>query len=352
MQRPGFGPRATRDEGRAHLVPNLDRGHARRPPSGGTWRSPPQPDLAERACASIRARHVFRTVTADGQPQGHCCGRAAQRRNRRRGGSAFQPLGRLALWARLVRRSRRDACAWAAGGARLHRVPVARGPGCQCERRGRQRPFLAFVVRPAPSSPDQGGPWRWRCDCRFPDRRGPAGSMAPPMIRPAQQPMRIVFLAVPLAGIFVGATLMRTDHQIHWATGAAYAVGTVAIAANLAFQFVSLRLLIRVLRRHGAMLLEGVEPVTILALLAAGTAASAGLVLAAVRIQPGLTTVAMAVGIPTIASAAPHVATTPGLIIAGNVVELMVIGPLAAAIGVGAARLTRRSAAPNAVAGD
>ena len=62
--------------------------------------------------------------------------------------------------------------------------------------------------------------------------------------------------------------------------------------------------------------------------------------------------VAMAVGIPTIASAGPHVATTPGLIIAGNVVELMVIGPLAAVIGMGAARLTRPSAARNAVAGD
>ena len=134
------------------------------------------------------------------------------------------------------------------------------------------------------------------------------------MIRPAQRPMRIVFMAVPLAGIFVGATLMRTDHQIHWATGAAYAVGTVAIAANLAFQFVCLRLLIRVLRRRGAMLLEGVEPVTILALLAAGTAASAGLVLAAVRIQPGLTTVATAMfpGLTLVVAMAGALLLAPG----------------------------------------
>ena len=134
------------------------------------------------------------------------------------------------------------------------------------------------------------------------------------MIRPAQRPMRIVFMAVPLAGIFVGATLMRTDHQIHWVTGAAYAVGTVAIAANLAFQLVSLRLLIRVLRRRGAMLLEGVEPITILALLAAGTAASAGLVLAAVRIQPGLTTVATAMfpGLTLVLAMAGALLLAPG----------------------------------------
>src|SRR5207302_8327213 len=161
--------------------------------------------------------------------------------------------------ARLVRRSRRDACAWAPGGSGLRRVPVARVPGGQCERRGRQRPFLALVVRPAPSPPDQGGPWHWRCGRRFPDRRGPAGGMAPPMIRPAQRPIRIVFMAVPLAGIFVGATLMRTDHQIHWATGAAYAVGTVAIAANLAYEFVCPRLPIPVLRLRADMLLEGGE---------------------------------------------------------------------------------------------
>src|SRR5207302_9129256 len=163
-------------------------------------------------------------------------------------GSAFQPLGRLALWARLVRRSRRDACARAARGARLRRVPVARVPGGQCERRGRQRPFLALVVRPAPSPPDQGGPWHWRCGRRFPDRRGPAGGMAPPMIRPAQRPIRIVFMAVPPAGIFVGATLMRNDHQMHWATAAAYAVSTLAIPAHPALQFVCLLLRILLLR--------------------------------------------------------------------------------------------------------
>ena len=103
-------------------------------------------------------------------------------------------------------------------------------------------------------------------------------------------PMRIVFMAVPLAGLFVGSVLIRTQPQIHWLAGVAYAVGTVSIAANLAFQFLILRFLIRVLRSRGVTLLEGVQPTTILALLAAGTAVSAGVVLAAVRIQPDLTT--------------------------------------------------------------
>lgn len=103
-------------------------------------------------------------------------------------------------------------------------------------------------------------------------------------------PMRIVFMAVPLAGLFVGSVLIHTQPQIHWLAGVAYAVGTVSIAANLAFQFLILRFLIRVLRSRGVTLLEGVQPTTILALLAAGTAVSAGVVLAAVRIQPDLTT--------------------------------------------------------------
>ena len=136
------------------------------------------------------------------------------------------------------------------------------------------------------------------------------------MIRlaPAPGPVRILFLAVPLAGIFVGATLMRTEHQVHWVTGVAYAVGTVAIAANLAFQFVTLRFLVRVLRRRGVTLLEGVEPIAILALLAAGTAVSAGLVLAAVRIQPGLTTVATAMfpGLTLVVAMAGALLLAPG----------------------------------------
>ncbi|HEV2032991.1 MAG TPA: hypothetical protein VGU71_02140 [Candidatus Dormibacteraeota bacterium] len=107
-------------------------------------------------------------------------------------------------------------------------------------------------------------------------------------------PMRVVFMAVPLAGMFVGSVLIHAQHPIHWVAPVAFAVGTVAIAANLAFQFLILRFLIRVLRRRGVTLLEGVEPMTILALLAAGTAVSAGVVLAMVRLLPELASLATA----------------------------------------------------------
>lgn len=107
-------------------------------------------------------------------------------------------------------------------------------------------------------------------------------------------PVRVVFMTVPLAGVFVGSVLIHTQHQIHWVTSVAYAAGTVSIAANLAFQLFILRFLIRVLRRRGVTLLEGVDPMTIVALLAVGTAVSAGAVLAAVRLQPGLTSFATA----------------------------------------------------------
>ncbi len=106
--------------------------------------------------------------------------------------------------------------------------------------------------------------------------------------------MRIVSMAVPLAGMFVGSVLIHTQHQVHWLTAVAFAVGTVATAANLAFQFLILRLLVRVLRRRGVTLLEGVEPMTVLALLAAGTALSAGVVLAMVRLEPEMASFATA----------------------------------------------------------
>jgi hypothetical protein len=105
-------------------------------------------------------------------------------------------------------------------------------------------------------------------------------------------PTRVVFTAVPLAGMFVGSVLIHTTHQIHWLAPVAVAVGTVAIAANLAFQFLVLHFLIRVMRRRGVPLLEGVEPMTILALLAGGTAVSAGVVLAMVRLRPELSSFA------------------------------------------------------------
>jgi hypothetical protein len=98
--------------------------------------------------------------------------------------------------------------------------------------------------------------------------------------------MRVVFLAVPLAGMFVGRVVIDTQHQVQWLPPAAFAVGTFAIAANLAFQLLILRFLIRVLNRRGVTLLEGVEPMTILALLAGGTAVSAGVVLAIVQLEP------------------------------------------------------------------
>jgi hypothetical protein len=98
--------------------------------------------------------------------------------------------------------------------------------------------------------------------------------------------MRVVIITVPLAGMFVGRVVIDTQHHVQWLPAAAFAVGTFAIAANLAFQFLILRFLIRVLSRRGVTLLEGVEPMTILALLAGGTAASAGVVLAIVRLEP------------------------------------------------------------------
>ncbi len=107
-------------------------------------------------------------------------------------------------------------------------------------------------------------------------------------------PMRVVSIAVPLSGMFVGSVLIHTQHQIHWLTAVAFAAGTAATAANLAFQFLILRFLIRVLPRRGVTLLEGVEPMAVLALLAVGTAMSAGVVLAMVRLEPEMTSFATA----------------------------------------------------------
>ena len=107
-------------------------------------------------------------------------------------------------------------------------------------------------------------------------------------------PWRVIFLAVPLAGIFVGRELVLTQHQLHWLAPVAVAVGIFAIASNLAFEFLILRFLIRVLPRRGVTLLEGLEPMNILALLAAGTAVSAGVVMALVRLNPELASFATA----------------------------------------------------------
>src|SRR2546430_14618175 len=316
MRKQGCERKAARDDCRAHLVPNLARDDAGRARRGCDRRPHPEPDMAERAGSRIHAHRAVRASAADEQPERHGGSRIAQWRDRRCGRFAVQLLGRVAVWARRLRRSGSHPCARLAVGARGDRVSVARVLRGQRHRRRGERLVLANVVRPAAPSPDQVSRGRGDCDRGLAGRGGPAGGMAAPMIRlaPAPGPVRILFLAVPLAGIFVGATLMRTEHQVHWVTGVAYAVGTVAIAANLAFQFVTLRFLVRVLRRRGVMLLEGVEPIAILALLAAGTAVSAGLVLAAVRIQPGLTTVATAMfpGLTLVVAMAGALLLAPG----------------------------------------
>ncbi len=62
--------------------------------------------------------------------------------------------------------------------------------------------------------------------------------------------------------------------------------------------------------------------------------------------------VAIAVGVPGAPSSALQGSPTPGLIIAGTILEFMLIGPLAAGIGMAAARVTRRSAVPQTLIGD
>ena len=101
-------------------------------------------------------------------------------------------------------------------------------------------------------------------------------------------PLRVVFLTAPLAGVCIGGVLMRTEQHVHWLPGLAVLVATIGVAANLAFQYLILRFLIRILRRRGVRLLDGVAPGTTLALLAAGTAVAAVVVFAAVRVQPGV----------------------------------------------------------------
>jgi hypothetical protein len=127
-------------------------------------------------------------------------------------------------------------------------------------------------------------------------------------------PARVVFAAIPVAGIFVGSVLIHTQHQVHWPASVSYVVGTVSIAANLAFQLLILRFLMRVLHRRGVTLLEGVEPMTILALLAAGTAVSAGVVMIAVRLQPELASFATALfpGLTLLIAMGGVIALAPG----------------------------------------
>jgi hypothetical protein len=119
-------------------------------------------------------------------------------------------------------------------------------------------------------------------------------------------PIRVVLLAVPLAGQCIGSVVMRTDHQVHWMPGFVVLLATVGVAANLAFQFLILQLLIRVLRRRGVTLLDGAEPPTVIALLAAGTAIGAAIVLAMVRMEPGMvgTATALFTGLTLLAAMA------------------------------------------------
>ena len=108
-------------------------------------------------------------------------------------------------------------------------------------------------------------------------------------------PARVVAIAVPFAGLCVGAVVMRTDHEVNWLGPYVVALSTIGIAANLALQYLLLRVLQSVFSRRGITLLDGVSRKTILALLALGTAAGAAVVLAVVRIEPAWAGAATAV---------------------------------------------------------
>lgn len=99
-------------------------------------------------------------------------------------------------------------------------------------------------------------------------------------------PLRVVAIAVPFAGVCIGAVVTRTNHEVNWLGPYVVALSTIGIAANLAMQYLLLRVLQSVFSRRGITLLEGVQRKTILALLALGTAAGAAVVLAVVRIEP------------------------------------------------------------------
>ena len=79
-------------------------------------------------------------------------------------------------------------------------------------------------------------------------------------------------------------------------------------------------------------------------------AASAAAIAAAVDLLRNAA-VAIAVGVP-IPSSAPQGSPTPGLIIVGTMLAFFLIGPIAAGVGMTAARLTRRSPAPQTVTRD
>jgi hypothetical protein len=61
--------------------------------------------------------------------------------------------------------------------------------------------------------------------------------------------------------------------------------------------------------------------------------------------------VLIAVGVPAVQSSAVQGSPTPGLIVAGAIMEFFLLSPIAAGIGLAAARASRRSPGPQAVAG-
>lgn len=62
--------------------------------------------------------------------------------------------------------------------------------------------------------------------------------------------------------------------------------------------------------------------------------------------------VAIVVGIPAVPSSTLQGSPTPGLIIAGAIVEFFLLAPIAVGIGLAAARLARRLPAPQKAMGD
>ncbi|HEV2032992.1 MAG TPA: hypothetical protein VGU71_02145 [Candidatus Dormibacteraeota bacterium] len=82
------------------------------------------------------------------------------------------------------------------------------------------------------------------------------------------------------------------------------------------------------------------------------TGASAAAIAAAVDLVRNAT-MAIVVGVPAAPTSTLQGSPTPGMIIAGTIVEFLVlIGPIAAGVGLAAAYVSRRSPAPRTVTGD
>lgn len=62
--------------------------------------------------------------------------------------------------------------------------------------------------------------------------------------------------------------------------------------------------------------------------------------------------IAIVVGVPAVQSSALQGSQSPGLIVAGAIMEFLLLAPIAAGIGLAAARLARRAPAPQMVTGD